>query len=134
MLHNREKSNMICGSTADKSMFKLFIKRRNSGKLTISFKIERKVDPTSMLHNLFCTDCEWFTIAVARFLWLMAKVSTNCGPANMDGRNNEKIYMFLWLSCVWFHSRKNLLFFHRLTIQMTVSVKKDWDPEMLLPW
>ena len=102
---------MIRGSTADKSMFKLFTKRRSSVELTISLKIERKVDPASMLYNLLRAYCEWFTITVARFLWLMAKVSTNRGPANMDGRNNEKIYTFLWLSCVWFHSRKNLLFF-----------------------
>ena len=36
----------------------------------------------------------------------MAKVSTNRGPANIDGRNNEKTYMLLWLFCAWLHSRK----------------------------
>ena len=24
--------------------------------------------------------------------------------------------------------------FHRLTMQMAFFAKKDWDPEMLLPW
>ena len=49
---------MICGSTADKSMFKLFTKRRSSVELTISLKIERKVDPPSMLYNLLRAYCE----------------------------------------------------------------------------
>lgn len=95
-MHNRKKGNMIHGTTADKSMFKLFTKRLNSVELTISFKIERKVDPTSMLHNI-CTDCEDLQLLspVSCGLSVMAKVSTNRGPANMDGRNKEKTYMLL---------------------------------------
>ena len=43
----------------------------------------------------------------------------------------------VWLSCAWLPIRnktKPILFLHRSTIQMAVSAKKDWDPEIVLPW
>ena len=40
-----------------------------------------------------------------------------------------------WLSCAWLQKREPILFFHRSTMPMAISVKKDcWDLEILLPW
>ena len=41
----------------------------------------------------------------------------------------------VWLSCAWLRKREPMLFFHRSTMPMAISVKKDcWDLEILLPW
>ena len=44
----------------------------------------------------------------------------------------------VWLSCAWLPIRnktKPILLFHRSTMQMAGSAKKDcWDPEIVLPW
>ena len=61
-------------------------------------------------------------------------ISTNRGPAHMT-ENSKKVDMH---SCARLHSGTELyprLFFHRSTIQMAVSVKKDcFNPEILLAW
>ena len=45
------------------------------------------------------------------------------------GKKRKNI--LVWLSCEWLHKREPILFFHRSTMPMATSVKKDcWDPEI----
>ena len=51
------------------------------------------------------------------------------------GREKKRKNRVVWLSCAWLRKREPMLFFHRSTIPMAISVKKDcWDLEILLPW
>ena len=46
-------------------------------------------------------------------------------------RNNRLV----WIYCAWLHKQEPILFFHRSTMPMAISVKKDcWVLEILLPW
>ena len=50
-------------------------------------------------------------------------MSTNCGVAKYGRKKNWRV----WLSCAWLHSgtkRGPILFFHRLAMQMAVSIYK----------
>ena len=51
-------------------------------------------------------------------------ISTVCGPANMAEKNDKNdMYDFLVHDCT--HEQNSSPFFHRSTIQMAVSAKKD---------
>ena len=64
------------------------------------------------------------------------RISTNRGPANTSERN-EKLGMFVFPvdDCTQEQNGSPLHFFHRTTLQMAVSVRKDCSgPEILQPW
>ena len=56
----------------------------------------------------------------------------------MAGKKKRKNRLVWLCSCAWLHSgtkREPMLFFHRSTLPIAISVKKDcWVLEILLPW
>ena len=92
-------------------------------------------DPHSVKKKLSrCTIASWEEKSLHHIAIIAKFIDLNKPrPPNMAEKkqaNKPKIVMFkVWLSFAWY-----LLFFHHLTIQVAVSVKKDcWDSEILRP-